>query len=360
MRKRLGIALVIAIMSAMFSGIALATEKTNRQLLGESGIIMGGTSGASLDDTSWKREDVVVLLTRLYGKTEQEMKNTARTHIFEDVTNSYYDGFLSWVFEEKLVNGRSDTLFGFGDFITAQEFSALLLRVIGVEFDFKDAIQVAVEVGILTEALPDHSEVTRNDSYEGIINALNWQDAHGVSLGEKLQLHNWIKKDPGVEHLPVSEDHAPETEAIEITFDGSFFLGLSFSEIEADAKLMGIDDVTLNADHSVTYRMSKQQHVEIVDDMRKQVYTWIDETVDHMDSVSKITINDTFTELKVSVNENKFMEQADYMQFFGIAFQITVLQLFDLVQLEDVQFKILYLNEDTGVIFYSEELENHN
>lgn len=360
MRFRVEIIVVMAIMLTVFAGVALAAENTNRQVLGESGIIMGGTSGDSLDDTSWKREDVVVLLTRLYGKTEEEMKSTIKTHTFTDVSNPYYDGFLSWVVDEKLVNGRSDTIFGFGDFITAQEFSALLLRVIGVEFEYKDAINVAVEVGILTEALPNHNEVTRNHSYEGIVNALNSQDEHGVTLGERLHLPNWIKEESEIEQPPVSEDLINDSEIIEVTLNESFFLGLSFSDIKEDARLMGIDDVTLNADHSVTYRMTKKQHMEIVDEMKNEVYIWMDETINHMDSVSKMTINDTLTELKVFANENKFTEQADHMQFFGIAFQVAIIQLFNLVELEDVQFKILYINEDTEVVFYSEELENYN
>lgn len=357
MRRSYNMMLAVAMVFSMFIGVAFAAEKTDKQLLGEAGIIIGGTSGESLDDSSWKREDVVVLLTRLYGKTEQEMKNTAKTHTFTDVSNTYYDGFISWAVGEKIVNGRNDAIFGFGDVITAQEFAALLLRVVGTDFEYANAIKTAVALGIMAKTLPNNSEVSRNVSYEGIVNSLNSTDDNNVSLGEKLGLMGWIPEDHASEKPPVSGNNGADTSIVEVTLAEEFLLGASFDEVAESAKLAGIDEVVLNADQSITFRMTKEKHTELIHEMKQEVYSWMDKMVDYLDSVSKITINDAFTEMSVSANENEFTSRGDIMQFLGISFQIAWLQMYDLVEPADVQFKILYINEDTGVIFNSDELE---
>lgn len=376
LRRSLAMMLALAMVITMFSGIVVAAEQTNKELLGDAGIIVGGTGGSSLDHLSWKREDVVVLLTRLYGETEEDMKHTVKTHKFEDVSNAYYDGFISWAVWKNLINGRSDTVFGFGDPITAQEFATLLLRVIGVDFEFKDAIETAVELKIMAAHLPNNSEVTRSASYDGIVNTLNYKDAQGVALGEKLGLKGWITADdapveapvdapddPLVEppvSPPVTENHGDEADIVELTIIEEIYLafGITSEDMAELFTEMGID-VTINADRSLTLRMSKEFHTTMVQGIKDEFRKWMEETVAYMDSVKKMTVNDAFTELSIVVDQELFESKGDVMQFIFTPFDLAEIQMYDLVELADIEVKMLFINEKTGVIFDTSELENN-
>lgn len=190
MRKSLSLLLAFAMVFTMFAGVALADDSAKAKLA-NAGVIQGSLSGDTLDDQEWTREQLTVILSRLFG-VEEEAKATEKDHTFADVTDPYWDGFITWAKNEGLFNGHSDVRFGYNESATFQQFVTVLLRALEVDFDYADAVATAVEAGIIGEAVDNDEPVLRGDSYDVIVNTLNSEVAEGVTLGAKLGLTGWV------------------------------------------------------------------------------------------------------------------------------------------------------------------------
>lgn len=193
MKKSLSVLLAVAMVFSMFAGVAFAEEQSAIDRLDIAGIIQGGSDGDTMDDLNWKREDVAVLLSRLYG-VEKDVKDNPQTHSFADVNNPDYHGVISWVSSEAagpLMQGRNETTFGHGDFVTAQEFATVILRALGIEHEWEEAVAVAVDNGIYAEEYDNGVKLTRGQTWDPIVNALDTPLASGQTLGASLNLVGW-------------------------------------------------------------------------------------------------------------------------------------------------------------------------
>jgi hypothetical protein len=188
MKKSFAILLAFAMIFSMFAGVGSANTETPLQKLQTAGVIIGGT-GVSDSDT-WTRQDVAVLLSRLYGKETVAM-NYDNTHGFTDVANSYYNGFISWAKDEGIMKGRNATTFGYGDTVTAQEFATVVLRVIDID-DYANATELAIAAGILPAGTAKSKLLTRGETYTSLVAALNSEVSAGKTLGASLGLKGWV------------------------------------------------------------------------------------------------------------------------------------------------------------------------
>jgi hypothetical protein len=187
MKKSFALLLAFAMIFSMFAGVGSANTETPLQKLQAAGVIIGGT-GVSDSDT-WTRQDVAVLLSRLYGKESVAM-NYDNTHGFTDVANSYYNGFISWAKDEGIMKGRNATTFGYGDTVTAQEFATVVLRVIDID-DYANATELAIAAGILPAGTANSKLLTRGETYTSLVAALNTEVSAGKTLGANLGLKGW-------------------------------------------------------------------------------------------------------------------------------------------------------------------------
>jgi hypothetical protein len=190
MKKSLKIALIMAMVVSMFAGVVSANTTTDLEKLQAAGVIIGG-SGLN-DNSTWVRQDVAVLLSRLYG-LEATAQNYGNTHGFTDVTNAYYHGFISWAKDEGYMVGRGNGIFGYGDTITAQEFATVLLRVIGIN-DYANAISNAASRGIMSAGTVGTAAITRGATYSSLVALLNQSVTGGGTLGGSLNLVGWTTK----------------------------------------------------------------------------------------------------------------------------------------------------------------------
>lgn len=263
MRKSLSILLAIAMVFTMFAGVAFAADQASDiDRLKAAGVIVGDDqTGDTMDDQAWLRQNVVVLLSRLYGLSEDEAKAYGAGHGFGDVTNSYYDGFITWGKENDIVKGRSEVSFGYGENVTAQELATFLLRVIGID-EWENAIDVAVEKGIFASKVDNRLEITRGDSYNAIVNLLDSEVEDGVTLGASLGLKGWEAEDAeagvaviGANQIKVTFDKAVDASDVDIAVK----LGLleqDFTTEWADDKksvvLTSVQDIFPAGDYTVT------------------------------------------------------------------------------------------------------------
>ncbi|MBD2845853.1 S-layer homology domain-containing protein [Paenibacillus sp. IB182496] len=210
MKKSLSLLVAIAMVISMFASVASAATAAGTKLEG-LGIIKGDQNGNLLEDSTWKRQDVAVLLSRLLG-VEMEAQQTAKSHTYADVRGTYYDGFLSWAKEEGLMEGHSATRFGFDEALTYQQFAAVVLRALGVDTsDYAAVPELAVEAGLVAEGTDFAAPALRGATYEVIVTALDTVvEGTGQMLGTILGL-------PGYEVTVLAVTGVEQTDAGEIT-----------------------------------------------------------------------------------------------------------------------------------------------
>lgn len=181
--------MVFSMFATVVSAAGPAEGQSAGEYLKELGVIKGNQDGDLKEDQTWKRQDIVVLLSRLLG-VEEVAKNAAKTHEFTDVTDKNYDGYISWAVEKELVEGKGFGRFGFGDELKNQEFYALILRALTIEVDYADVPEKVVELGLAEEGLDFQAIPLRGATYETIVAALNTEvpGQGGKTLGEILGL----------------------------------------------------------------------------------------------------------------------------------------------------------------------------
>lgn len=189
MKKSLSLLVAIAMVFSMFAAVASAAEKQSAgEYLQEIGVIKGNLEGNLNEDKEWKREDLAVLLSRLLG-VEKAASEHANTHGFTDVTNSFYDGYISWAKEEGLMIGKTETTFGYNAPLTNLHFATVVLRALKIEAEYEEVAAVAVEKKLVPEGTDFAANALRGVTYEVIVTALNTEvTGTGKKLGTILGL----------------------------------------------------------------------------------------------------------------------------------------------------------------------------
>ena len=191
MKKSLSLLLAIALVFGMFYSVAAAATPTPAeagQQLKDYGIIEG-SNGDLMEDSTWLRQDAVVVLSRLLG-VEAEAKAHADTSGFTDLKGKFYQGYISWAKEEGYIKGNNaaGTTFGFDKKLSNQEFAAIILRVFGID-DYDNAVAKGIEFGILPADAKASDPATRGTTFVGIVAALNAEvPGAGKTLGAVLGL----------------------------------------------------------------------------------------------------------------------------------------------------------------------------
>jgi hypothetical protein len=146
MKKKLAILLIVLMVLTAVAPSFAATIIVDQPPVGQDAaldeLIMLGVLKERRGDDYLKRQDTVVLLSRLMGQEEQA-KAYPINHPFNDVSDSFYNGYLGWAYANQYFMGKSGTEFGFGEFMTVQQLQIVLLRSLGYylgEFPGWDAV----------------------------------------------------------------------------------------------------------------------------------------------------------------------------------------------------------------------------
>jgi len=192
MKKSLSLLVAIAMVFSMFAAVAsAATASEAGAKLQQLGVIQGDQNGNLMENATWKRQDLAVLLSRLLG-VEEEAAEVAKSHTFKDVPAGFYDGYLSWAKAEGYMEGHSATQFGFSETLTNQQFYAVVLRSLGVDTtgdNYANTMALAVEAGIVAEGTNATADAKRGETYVAVVAALDTVvEGTNQTLGEKLGL----------------------------------------------------------------------------------------------------------------------------------------------------------------------------
>ncbi|MFC3041875.1 hypothetical protein ACFOGI_16690 [Virgibacillus xinjiangensis] len=157
-----------------------------------------------------------------------------------------------------------------------------------------------------------------------------------------------------------TEDESVEVDEgllnVEITFPASFFESsdsvADMDQLIADAKEMGIDEVVEHDDGSLTYKMSKRKHRELMEEYKTEITASMDEMADSEDlpSIQEITSNGNFSEFTMVVDQEAFDNSFDGFAAVSLGFSGMFYQLLDGVNPENYEVTVNIENGETGEI----------
>lgn len=153
---------------------------------------------------------------------------------------------------------------------------------------------------------------------------------------------------------------------VEVTIPASLFEGQEIDSAITEAKKEGIKEVIKNDDGSVTYKMSKSVHKEIMKKMEKDILETIEEIKTSKDfaSIKDVSYNKSFTEFTLTVNKEQFENSFDAMASMGLALPGMYYQLFSGVDSEKFKVTVIFKDESNGeiinTIVYPDDLNEDN
>ncbi|MGE7115045.1 hypothetical protein [Lysinibacillus sp. NPDC047702] len=153
---------------------------------------------------------------------------------------------------------------------------------------------------------------------------------------------------------------------VEITIPASFFAGQDIESAITEVKKEGVKEVIKNDDGSVTYKMSKSVHKEMMKEMEKSILDTIEEIKTSKDftSIKDVTYNKSFTEFTITVNKEQFENSFDALASMGLALTGMYYQLFSGIDSEKFKVTVIFKDESNGevlnTIVYPDDLNENN
>jgi hypothetical protein len=138
-------------------------------------------------------------------------------------------------------------------------------------------------------------------------------------------------------------------------------------DIEAtiqEAREQGIKDVVLNDDGSLTYRMSKSVHKELMKELRENFNDTVEEMIadDDYPSIRDIHYNKELTSITMLVEKEIFENSFDSFAIMGLGLTAMFYQIFDGVQSDNLSATIDVVDIDTDevldTVVYPDDLDN--
>ena len=225
MKRLLSLTLAIIMLLGMTMDAAAASPYTKEgEFLKDIGVLKGGTDGDLMLESNLTREQMVVLISRLYGK-ESEAEGYLSTNTFTDLKpeNKYYIPFIIWAKDQGLIQGMTASAFGIGQTVTTQQFQTVLLRALGYTEEAKDWYNVpafSVEIGLMKGLnFNSDAKLNRGQVAAMLVNALSLIPKGETSpLAVKLR----VVSAPETEDTTDTTATEPEDKIILPSLQGSF------------------------------------------------------------------------------------------------------------------------------------------
>ncbi|MBB6176394.1 hypothetical protein HNQ82_001208 [Anoxybacillus tengchongensis] len=137
---------------------------------------------------------------------------------------------------------------------------------------------------------------------------------------------------------------------VEVTLPASLFEGRDIDEVVAEAEGDGIKEVIKNADGSLTYKMTKAKHKELIGELENGIKKTIDELKrdKSLIVIQDITYNDNFSEFNMSVDVSSSENSMYGLAAIGLGISGMYYQVFNGVK--DFKVTVNIKNASTGEI----------
>lgn len=141
--------------------------------------------------------------------------------------------------------------------------------------------------------------------------------------------------------------------SVEITLPVSMFEDQNIDEVITKAKEDGVDEVTKNEDGSLTYKMSKAKHKEMMEGMKDSIIQSVEEMKTSGDyaSIQNIEYNSTFSEFIMTVDKSAYENGFDGFAALGLAMQGLYYQAFNGADSNKNKVKIDLKDASTNEVF---------
>ncbi|QUW22904.1 hypothetical protein JSQ81_04825 [Sporosarcina sp. Marseille-Q4063] len=142
---------------------------------------------------------------------------------------------------------------------------------------------------------------------------------------------------------------------VEVTLPASFFEGEDIDKAIENAKNEGVTDVTKNSDGSLTYKMPKSKHKEMMADMADNLISYADELKidEDFQSIQDVKYNKSFSKFTLIVDKEAFENSFDGFAALGLAMSGMYYQVFDGAEPNKVKVEVDYKDHATGEVFDS-------
>jgi predicted small lipoprotein YifL len=161
-----------------------------------------------------------------------------------------------------------------------------------------------------------------------------------AACGEKEKTDGASNENESVEKAESTDNKENKDESIEVdknllsvevTLPASMFEDQNIDDVIAQAKEDGVKEVIKNSDGSLTYKMSKSKHSEMMKEMQDQLTANIEEmkTSEDFVSIKDVTHNKSFSEFTMIVDKEAFENSFDGFAAFGLGLSGMMYQLFD-------------------------------
>lgn len=250
----LAIIIILSSIPVVEASSDIEKYKEAGEILKSFGVLEGSKSGDLMLDKYLKRQDMVVLISRLYGQ-ENTAKNYPVKDTFKDIADPSYSPYIYWAVDQGLIVGTSEKRFGYTiegnkrSYTTVQQLQTVLLKALGYggEIESYDSVPALAEsLGIMKGLSTNPNDyVTRGLMASMTLNALrlNVKGSSGT-LSKKLNMSV-----PAAASVDVSHTIDGSTLAFKGVAKGTDELKLSLklvsSETSAEQKIY---DIELNTD----------------------------------------------------------------------------------------------------------------
>lgn len=178
---------------------------------------------------------------------------------------------------------------------------------------------------------------------------------------------NETKNDKDSKETAETEDNVEVDKGllnVEVTLPSTLFEDTPEEEIISNAKTEGFKDVKVNEDGSVTYKMTKAEHEDLMKEMDTEIVATIKELKNSEDypSIKEITYNDNFTEFDVTVSREQYENGFDGFAILTLAISGMYYGAFDGRKGEDLHVTFNLIDVATNEVFetsvYPDDLED--
>src|SRR5699024_4673728 len=136
---------------------------------------------------------------------------------------------------------------------------------------------------------------------------------------------------------------------VEITLPKMFFEDDELADIEAEMENSHEANVTKNDDGSLTIKMSKKEHKQLMSDMQEEFVDTIKQMIEAEDypTIKDISYNRNMTELSIVVNKEEFESSFDGFALFSLGFTGLFYQIFNGKDIEKEKVTMKLIDEET-------------
>jgi major membrane immunogen (membrane-anchored lipoprotein) len=139
---------------------------------------------------------------------------------------------------------------------------------------------------------------------------------------------------------------------VEVTLPASMFEGEDVDATIAEVEKEGVK-ATKNEDGSVTYKMSKSKHKEMMQELESGIIESVEDMKNNTDfvSIQEITYNKSFSEFTMVVDQATYENSMDSFVIFGLGVSGMYYQLFNGADEDDYRVKIIVKDQATDEVF---------